>query len=185
MKKTYNHLRTLSSYSLSESALKIKDIVSLAKKNNMPAIALTDNNNMFGALEFSIECVLNGIQPIIGASINFLDVQIKNKISQLTFLVKNEEGYKNLIHLTSKAHISDNHIKGIYLKDLKGYTEGLYCFVGGEYNPLLLLNNNNQQTLINEYIENLQFLFNENFLFELQRIHENQLDLFENHFIEL
>ncbi len=185
MKKTFIHLRTLSSYSLSESALKIKDIVSLAKKNNMPAIALTDNNNMFGALEFSIECVLNGIQPIIGASINFLDVKFKNKISQLTFLVKNEEGYKNLIHLTSKAHISDNHITGINLKDLKDYTEGLYCFVGGEYNPLLLLNNNNQQTLINEYIENLQFLFNENFLFELQRIDENQLDLFENYFIDL
>ena len=40
----------------------------------MPAIALTDNNNMFGALEFSIECINNGIQPIIGTSINFLDI---------------------------------------------------------------------------------------------------------------
>ena len=75
MDKPFIHLRTHSSYSLAESTLKIDNIVDLAKQNNMPSIALTDNNNMFGALEFSIECVLNGIQPIIGASINFLDVQ--------------------------------------------------------------------------------------------------------------
>ena len=79
MNKPFIHLRTLSSYSLSESALKIKNIVNLAKKNNMPAIALTDNNNMFGALEFSLECSSNGIQPIIGASINILDVNYKDK----------------------------------------------------------------------------------------------------------
>ena len=48
MSKPFIHLRTLSSYSLSESALKIKNIINLSKQNKMPAIALTDNNNMFG-----------------------------------------------------------------------------------------------------------------------------------------
>ena len=71
------HLRTQSSYSLSESALKINKIVELAKKNNMPAIALTDNNNLFGALEFSIECINKGIQPIIGSTLNLLDIKIR------------------------------------------------------------------------------------------------------------
>ena len=79
MSKPFIHLRTLSSYSLSESALKIQDIVNLAKQNDMPAIALTDNNNMFGTLEFSLECQKNGIQPIIGTSINILDIVYKNK----------------------------------------------------------------------------------------------------------
>ena len=55
-KYPFIHLRTQSSYSLAESTIKIKKLVDLAKQNNMPAIALTDNNNMFGALEFSIEC---------------------------------------------------------------------------------------------------------------------------------
>ena len=140
MKKPFVHLRTLSSYSLSESALKIKDIVDLAKKNNMPAIALIDNNNMFGALEFALECSSNGIQPIIGASINLLDINYGNKIAQLSFLVKNEKGYQNLINLTSLSYISDNHETGIYLKDIENNNEGLFCFIGGEYNPLLLLN---------------------------------------------
>ena len=99
MNTPFIHLRTLSSYSLSESALKINDLIKLAKKNNMPAIAITDNNNMFGVFEFALECFNNGIQPIIGTSINLLDVSYKDKISQLSFLVKSELGYKNLLHL--------------------------------------------------------------------------------------
>ena len=90
MKKPFIHLRCLSSYSLSESTLKIQKLVKLAKKNNMPALAITDNNNMFGVFEFAQECINNNIQPIIGTSINLVDVQSKNNISQLSFLVKSE-----------------------------------------------------------------------------------------------
>ena len=54
----------------------------------MPAIALTDNNNMFGVLEFAIECANNGIQPIIGSSINLLDIKLKDTPAQINFLVK-------------------------------------------------------------------------------------------------
>ena len=109
MKHPFIHLRAQSSYSLAESALKIKKLVNLAKKNNMPAIAITDNNNMFGSLEFSIECVDNGIQPIIGSSINFLDIKNKDTPSQINFLVKSEEGYKNLLYLSSLSHTSGNY----------------------------------------------------------------------------
>ena len=85
MKYPFIHLRNQTSYSLSEGAIKISKLVELAKTNQMPAIAITDNNNMFGALEFSIECINNGIQPIIGSSINFLDIRYKDKPSQLNF----------------------------------------------------------------------------------------------------
>ena len=100
MTKPFIHLRTQSSYSLSESSLKIKDIVFQAKKNNMPAIAITDNNNMFGAFEFAQECINNNLQPIIGSSINFVEINNQNNFSQLTFLVKNNIGYQNLLKLT-------------------------------------------------------------------------------------
>jgi len=185
MKKPFIHLRTFSSYSLSESALKIKDIVNLAKKNKMPAIALTDNNNMFGALEFSIECIENGIQPIIGVSINLLDIQKNDKSSQITFLVKNETGYKNLLYLTSLSHITGNQPTGIYLEDIKNHSDGLYCYIGGEFNPLLMLFFENKKELINSYIKSFKELFNDNFLFELQRIQDNKVDTFENYFIDL
>ncbi len=185
MNLPFIHLRTLSSYSLSESALKINDIIKLTKDNNMPAIAITDNNNMFGVFEFSLECSKNGIQPIIGTSVNLLDVKYKDKISQLSFLVKNEQGYKNLLHISSLSHISQNNNVGIFLNELEKYSDGLFCFIGGEYNPLLLLNLNNENIKIKKLIDKLKSIFNENLLFEIQRIEDNVIDVFESKFINL
>ena len=182
MSKPFIHLRCLSSYSLSESTLKIKKLVSLAKKNNLPALAITDNNNMFGVFEFAQECVSNNIQPIIGSSINLLDFREKNKISQISFLVKNETGYKNLIHLSSISYLNQASDIGITIKDLENHSEGLFCFLGGEYNPLMLLHNENKN--IDELINILKKLFKENLLFELQRINDLEIDSFESIFIK-
>ncbi|MBL6674777.1 MAG: DNA polymerase III subunit alpha [Alphaproteobacteria bacterium] len=182
MIKPFIHLRCLSSYSLSESTLKIKKLVTLAKKNNLPALAITDNNNMFGVFEFAQECVNNNIQPIIGSSINLLDIREKDKISQLSFLVKNETGYKNLIYLSSISYLNKSSDIGITIKDLENHSEGLFCFLGGEYNPLMILDNDNKNT--DELINILKKLFNENLLFELQRINDSEIDSFENFLIK-
>jgi DNA polymerase-3 subunit alpha len=182
MTKPFIHLRCLSSYSLSESTLKIKKLVNLAKKNNMPALAITDNNNMFGVFEFAQECINNNIQPIIGTSINLIDVQVKNTISQLSFLVKNETGYKNLIYLSSLSYLNKNRDLGISITDIAGHTEGLFCFLGGEFNPLLFLHNQNKQT--DNFINTLKKLFKNNLLFELQRINDSDIDSFEDYLIE-
>jgi len=185
MNYPYIHLRTQSSYSLAESTLKIANIVELTKNNNMPAIALTDNNNLFGALEFSIECVKNGIQPIIGSTINLLNIQEKNISSQITFLVKNELGYKNLLYLSSISHTEQEKIVGIRLEDLKNHTEGLICYMGGEHNPLNILYNQNKNTEIDILIDSFIKLFHDNFFFEIQRINNNKIDNFEKYFIQL
>ena len=103
----------------------------------MPAKALTDNNNLFGALEFSIECADNGLHPIIGTSINLLEIQEKNLFSQINLLAKNEIGYKNLLHLSSLSHTRQNDVVGLKLEDFRNYSEGLICFIGGESSPLL------------------------------------------------
>ena len=178
------HLRTQSSYSLTESAIKINKLVKLAKDNQMPAIALTDNNNMFGALEFSIECINNGIQPIIGTTINFLDIKIQNIPSQINFLVKSETGYKNLLYLSSLSHTSNNNPIGVFSKDLENYSEGLICYFGGVNNPLLFLNNQNKHLEIIKLINYFRELFNTDFLFEFQRINEPKIDVFERKFLQ-
>ncbi len=185
MNNPFIHLRSLSSYSLSESTLKISNLVNLVKKNNMPAIAITDNNNMFGIFEFAQECIRNNIQPIIGTSINFLDIKDGQNFSQLSFLVKNEVGYRNLLHLSSLSHLNGSKDIGIYLDDLKNYSSGLYCFIGGEYNPLLILNKQQQSKKFNNIIQSLKKIFNEDFLFEIQRINDQSIDNFEYEFIEL
>ena len=184
MQYPFIHLRSQSSYSLSEGALKIEKLVNLAKKNNMPAIALTDNNNMFGILEFSIACINNSIQPIIGTSINYLDIQTKEHPSQLNFLVMNEEGYINLLYLSSISHTSRNNPIGIYHKDLKKYNNGLICYIGGEYNPLLILKHQNKIEEISVFINNFRNMFGQDFLFEIQRVQDPKIDGFEKEFLE-
>ena len=100
MSKPFIHLRSLSSYSLSESSLKIKSLVELAKKNEMPAIAITDTSNLFGALEFSLKMISNGIQPIIGIQVNISqDGKEDNDIGEVVLLAKNEIGYSSTIEL--------------------------------------------------------------------------------------
>ena len=122
MKKPFIHLRCLSSYSLSESTLKIKKLVEIAKKNKMPALAITDNNNMFGVFEFAQECIKNNIQPIIGTSINLIDVQIKNKGQPKKLATKKERG--ELVFVNSK--MSNPATNKMVLKGLDGTTESLY-----------------------------------------------------------
>ena len=183
MKKPFIHLRCLSSYSLSESTLKIQKLVQVAKKNNMTALAITDNNNMFGVFEFAQECIKNNIQPIIGTSINLVDVQSKNKVSQLSFLVKNETGYKNLIHLSSLSYLNKGSDVGISISDLEGYSDGLFCFLGGEFNPLLILHHQNKKNY--DLIKKLQQLFKNNLFLELQRISDSELDAFEDQLINI
>ena len=183
MSKNFIHLRVHSSYSLSESTLKIKKLIGLAKEKKMPALAITDTNNMFGAFEFAQECADNKIQPIIGSSINLLDIRYKEKISQLSFLVKNEKGYKNLLHLSSLSHLNKNSDVGIFLKDLENFSEGLFCFIGGEYNPLMFINLQDDDQKQKDMILFLKKIYDKNLLFELQRIKDSLIDNYENKFI--
>jgi DNA polymerase-3 subunit alpha len=181
----YIHLRLQSSYSLAEGAIKIKRIAELAKKNNMPSIALTDNNNLFGALEFSLECVKYGIQPIIGSSLNLLDVQENHNSSQINLLVRNKEGYKNLLYLSSISHTKQNNIVGIRIEDLRNHANGLVCFIGGQLNPLFMLRLQNKTKKIYGFINIFLDIFSDSFFFEIQRINDSQLDEYENDFIDL
>ena len=60
------HLRVHTAYSLSEGAIKIDELADLCRTERMPAVAMTDRNNLFGALEFSAACSKSGVQPILG-----------------------------------------------------------------------------------------------------------------------
>ena len=107
------HLHVHSSYSLLEGALTIAKLAELAKADRQPALALTDSDNMFGALEFSDKLAGSGIQPIIGCalSVDFGDLEAPRhpghalKLPRLVLLAAREEGYRNLMRLTSQAFL--------------------------------------------------------------------------------
>jgi DNA polymerase-3 subunit alpha len=105
------HLHNHSHYSLLDGACRIEDLVGAAKKCNMPALALTDHGNMFGAIEFYKTCAKAGIKPIIGVEAYMAPRSRKEKGLQksnvseasyhLVLLAKNLAGYKNLMRLVS------------------------------------------------------------------------------------
>src|ERR671934_1610489 len=102
------HLHVHSSYSLLEGALTITRLAELAKNDHQPALALTDTDNMFGALEFSDKMAGSGIQPIVGCelAIDFgdQDPNARNTLlpSRVVLLAAQERGYRSLMRLNSR-----------------------------------------------------------------------------------
>src|SRR3989344_9187169 len=104
----FTHLHTHSHYSLLQALPKIPELVEAAKKEGMEALALTDNGNLYGAIEFYKECKKAGIKPIIGIDAYLAgrtrhDKQagIDKERHRIVLLAKNEIGYRNLLKLVS------------------------------------------------------------------------------------
>lgn len=174
---SFVHLHTHSHYSLLDGLGKIDDLVKKAVDYNMPALALTDHGVMYGAVEFYKKAKKAGIKPIIGveayvARNGHLNKRprIDERPYHLILLAKNEEGYKNLVKLTTIANLEGFYYKPrIDFELLEKYHEGIICAtacVAGEL-PSHILNNN--MDAARDMISRYQNLFGkENFYLEVQ-----------------
>ena len=106
------HLHLHSQYSLLDGAIRIEDLINKAKQTGMPAVAITDHGNMFGAVEFYLKCKKAGIKPLIGCELYIApdsrfskDAKgISEAAYHLILLCENMEGYRNLSYLTSAGY---------------------------------------------------------------------------------
>src|SRR3989338_4890104 len=142
MEKTqqFIHLHTHSHYSLLDGLSKLEDLVDLAKKFGMKAMALTDHGNMYGAIEFYKLAKKAGIKPIIGVEAYMtagsrLDKNIEaggtKRYYHLTLLAKNLQGYKNLIKLVTIANLEGYYYKPRMDKEiLRKYSSGIIALSG-------------------------------------------------------
>lgn len=128
MTASFIHLHVHSAYSLAEGAIQIKTLVKKCKAAGMPAVAVTDSNNLFGAMEFALEATKEGIQPILGSQ-----VLVGDEDHQLVLLVQSEKGYMNLSALISNAYMnSEGAAKPtLSLEQISKHAEGLICLTGG------------------------------------------------------
>ncbi len=174
------HLRVHTAYSLSEGAIKIPQLIDLCGEYDMPAVGVTDTNNMFGALEFSIAAADAGIQPIIGCQIDVRSCQSVDRDvdhdkgrgtrEKLVLLVQNEIGYQNLMELVSDAFITTQHGNThTTLEKIFSYSEGLICLSGGAEGPLGRMISLDQMSQAEDICDQLQNAFTDRFYIEIQR----------------
>ena len=179
MMNNFVHLNTKSDYSLSEGALTIEKIADLCSENNMPAIAVTDTNNLFGALEFSETVSKSGIQPIIGAKIkiktpNEFIIDPENEIYRyfyINLLSQNEVGYENLLFINSISYTQNSSENAfITLDQLFERKDGLIALTGGYQNIFNNLLFHNRYDWATNLIKRFKQEFVSNLYIEIQRI---------------
>ncbi len=127
--------------------MRIKQIPKLCVKNGMPAVAITDTHNLFGALEFAMGCADSGVQPIIGCQVNVIahwlpdNHKMKDHPDKVLLLCQNEEGYLNLMQLVSDSYFQMDlpHPPQVTFKALKEHARGLICLNGGKHSSLYRL----------------------------------------------
>ncbi len=134
MPDTFVHLHSHTSYSLLDGLARIDDLLHAAVQHGMPALALTDHGTMFGAIEFFSRAKEIGVKPIIGCEVYVAGEPLETRAGpqsknyHLVLLAENEVGYRNLIQLTTQAHL-----RGFYRKPrvdhalLERHSEGLIC----------------------------------------------------------
>jgi DNA polymerase-3 subunit alpha len=171
------HLHVHTAFSLREGALPLGQLIKLAEHDAQPAIAVTDTNNLFAALEFSDKAAKAGIQSIPGVQIavDFGDAKggarAENGYGNIVLLAKSETGYRNLMRLCSKAYLAAEPGESpcVTLADLAGGAEDLIALTGGPEGALDQLLAQSRVDAAQERLEALEPLFGDRLYIELQR----------------
>ncbi len=136
------HLRLHSEYSLLEGAIRVKKLPGMCVDAGMPAVALTDTNNMFAALEFSVGAAGAGVQPIVGCQVDLASEtsapgDTAAPPAPLVLLAQNEQGYENLMKLNSCLYLDKGGaLPQVTLDEFAQYSDGLICLSGGPDGPV-------------------------------------------------
>ena len=174
------HLRVHTEHSLLEGAVPVKQLVKHCVKTDTPAVAVTDTNNMFAALEFSVTALEAGVQPIVGCQISLAhDPAAPGEKLRLpapiVLLAQTEAGYMNLLKLNSCLYI-DAHAKNgggqlpqITLAELEQFAGGLICLTGGPDGPIGRLLQSAQGPKARALMQRLAAAFPDRLYVELQR----------------
>ncbi len=182
--RPFVHLRVHSAYSLLEGALPIARIVQHATKDSAPAIAVTDTNNLFGALEFAQKAVKDGVQPIIGCQVdvtfddggqdatrNYQKRQGPERYP-LVLLATDEAGYSNLVRLISRAYLDNApgdpvHVSLDWIEVLAG---GLICLTGGPRGPIGAALKADHAQVAEDRLVALKRIFGDRLYVEIERV---------------
>jgi DNA polymerase III subunit alpha len=174
MKSTFVHLRLHTEYSLIDSVVRVPALIDAVAAEGMPAVAVTDQCNLFAMVKFYRAALERGVQPIIGVDLQLREPEEKQGASRLTLLCQDSVGYRNLARLVSRAYLEGQNGNGVPLVDRRWFertnTAGLIALSGaaeGDVGRALLRQRElAAQLLLDYWLE----LFDDRFYIELQRI---------------
>lgn len=167
MEPKFIHLRIHSPYSLLEGAIRLPALVEACKKHYMPAVAIADRNNLFGALEAAEELSKIGVQSITGVTLSVFDGE--TALGDLALYAQNEQGYQNLMVLSSRAYENELDHLGVQLTDLDTLNAGIICLTGGPEGPINKALRLGQLPQAKTLTLSLQSYFSDRLYVELQR----------------
>ncbi len=180
---SFIHLRLHTEYSLLEGAVRIRKLAKLCADAGMPAVAVTDTNNMFAALEFSVLAAEAGLQPIIGCQLSLdhgvdcTDRRLQGPASVI-LLAQNETGYRNLMKLNSCLFLrGDGSTPHVSLDELCVLSTGLILLTGGPDGPLGRLVRDGKPERGKDLLLRLSRAFTDRVYVELQRHPDDGMDL--------
>ena len=172
---TFIHLRVHTEYSLLEGAMRLKKLPGLVAEMGMPAVAVTDTNNLFAALEFSEYAKGAGVQPIIGCQFDLCfdpaaPGEKPRDPAPIVLLAQSEQGYEHLMKLNSCLYLDKGgQLPQVTLDELAQYAGGLICLTGGAEGPIGRLIQNGQASKARALLERLKGDFPNRLYVELQR----------------
>ena len=169
------HLRVRSAYSLLEGAIKASKIPGLAAGAGMPAVAMADRVNLFGALEFSEACKGAGVQPLVACALPVTGIGGKKserwaKVPTVVLICQDETGWLNLAALSSSAYLdAGDEEPGVPWAKIVERSEGLILLSGGPDGPVDPLFVQNKPDEANAALSRMAEAFGDRFYVELQR----------------
>ncbi|OGT47863.1 MAG: DNA polymerase III subunit alpha [Gammaproteobacteria bacterium RIFCSPHIGHO2_12_FULL_41_20] len=171
MNPSYIHLRLHTEYSIHDGLIQIPSLIDEVIKQNMPAIAITDQNNLFGTVKFYQASISAGIKPIIGADLWLRDDKQAKHLFRLTLLCQTNQGYHHLLQLISRSY-QEGQINGlptITYQWLKEFNHGLIALSGaqeGDLGQAILAENS---ALIQKCVDFWSIIFPDRYYIELRR----------------
>ena len=171
MTTPFVHLRVHSEFSLVDGIVRIPELAAAAAASGMPAVALTDLSNVFGAAKFYQAAVAAGVKPIVGADLWITHPTEAHKAHRLTLLCQSQEGYRNLSRLITRAYSEGQHTGRPCLARawLDGATTGLIALAGAHEGEIGLALLSGNRGAARELAESYQRWFPERLYIELQR----------------
>ena len=171
MTHPFVHLRVHSEYSISDGTVRIKPLIAAAAEKKMPAVALTDINNVFGLIKFYNAANNGGVKPLVAADVS-IPSQVKGlDPTPLVLIARNKKGYRNLSELLSRAYLEGQKLGsvGIEREWLAEQPEGLIALSGGRFSDIGQLLLANKYDDAKQVAQNWMALFPDAFYMELQR----------------